>query len=375
MPVESTKIGDILQSRAQTLVNTVNCVGVMGKGIALQFKKRFPKMYEDYERKCEQGAVKLGRPYLFTSVRTPWVLNFPTKDHWRSVSKLPDIVEGLKHLQDHYKEWGIKSLAVPPLGCGNGQLDWDIVGPTLYRYLNSLDIPVEMFAPHGTPGEQLKFDFLADGPKPDRSDFKPQSRIEPADVALAAIVSRIGREPYHWPVGRIRLQKIAYFATEVGLPTGLEFERGNYGPFSKELKKRIAKLVNNGLLVEHLQGRMIVVTPGPTYGDARESNKPLLKQWIERIERVADLILRLPTNDEAELAATVHFVYVELKEQKRSGSRSISECEIAHRVAEWKPQMAREQIAKSVRNLNLLEWISAEASDAGSFVELNEAVF
>src|SRR5713101_6553289 len=106
------RIGDLFQSRAQTIVNTVNTVGVMGKGVALEFKKRFPEMYADYLRRCEKGEVRLGEPYLYPRLITPWILNFPTKEHWRSVSRLSDIVAGLNYLERHYREWGITSLAV-----------------------------------------------------------------------------------------------------------------------------------------------------------------------------------------------------------------------------------------------------------------------
>ena len=128
-------IGNIFESRAQTLTNTVNCVGVMGKGVALEFKKHFPDMFQDYARRCERHEVKLGEPYLYKRVTPPWILNFPTKDHWRSVARLEDIIRGLKFLEQRYREWGISSLAVPPLGCGQGQLDWRVVGPALYREL------------------------------------------------------------------------------------------------------------------------------------------------------------------------------------------------------------------------------------------------
>src|SRR5947209_10500808 len=159
-----TLTGDIFESTAQTLVNTVNCVGVMGKGLALEFKKRFPEMYEDYAARCAAGQVRLGKPYLFKSVLPPWILNFPTKDHWRSVPRLSDIIAGLEYLEQHYKDWEITSLAVPALGCSNGQLEWRVVGPTLYRHLSRLDIPVELYAPLGTPAEQLDTAFLSQVP-------------------------------------------------------------------------------------------------------------------------------------------------------------------------------------------------------------------
>src|SRR5438067_13930817 len=98
MPVKVV-IGDLFESDAQTLVNTVNTVGVMGKGIALGFKQRYPEMYEDYVSRCNAGEVALGRPYLYRRPEPPWVINFPTKDHWRSVARLDAIIEGLDYLE------------------------------------------------------------------------------------------------------------------------------------------------------------------------------------------------------------------------------------------------------------------------------------
>jgi len=157
-------MGDILKSKAQTLVNTVNCVGIMGKGIALEFKEQFPDMFDDYVARCNRKEVRLGKPYLYKRLTPPWILNFPTKGHWRSVSRIEDIIKGLKYLLQHYQEWGVMSLAVPPLGCGQGQLEWKIVGPTLYRYLSQLEIPVELYAPYGTPHEELQPEFLDQEP-------------------------------------------------------------------------------------------------------------------------------------------------------------------------------------------------------------------
>lgn len=139
--------GNLLDSDAQTLVNTVNCVGAMGKGIGLEFKKRFPALYADYAAKCRAGQVVLGHPYLYKPLFPPYVLSFPTKGHWRSPSRLVDIEAGLDWLTRHYEEWGITSLAVPALGCGNGGLEWSAVEPVLYRCLNRLTIPIELYPP------------------------------------------------------------------------------------------------------------------------------------------------------------------------------------------------------------------------------------
>jgi O-acetyl-ADP-ribose deacetylase (regulator of RNase III) len=153
--------GDLFESNMQTLVNAVNCVGVMGKGIALEFKKRFPDMYNDYVDRCKAKQVHLGEPYLYHRLHHPWIINFPTKNHWRFVSHLTDIVNGLHYLEQHYQKWGITSLAIPALGCGNGQLEWRVVGPILYRYLSQFNIPVELYAPYGTPAEEIEISFLS----------------------------------------------------------------------------------------------------------------------------------------------------------------------------------------------------------------------
>ncbi|MCA1600401.1 MAG: macro domain-containing protein [Acidobacteria bacterium] len=158
-------VADIFQSNAQTLINTVNCVGVMGKGIALEFKERFPEMFEDYVKRCGRKEVKPGIPYLFRRLLPPNIINFPTKDHWKSVSRLSDIERGLQHLLSHYKEWGVTSLGIPPLGCGNGQLEWKTVGPFIYRYAREMGIPIELYAPYGTSPKEVTIDFLSREPE------------------------------------------------------------------------------------------------------------------------------------------------------------------------------------------------------------------
>lgn len=353
------KVGDIFSSEAQTIVNTVNCVGVMGKGVALEFKNRFPDMYRDYTRRCSLGQVKLGEPYLYRRLLTPWILNFPTKDHWRSVSRLSDIVRGLEYLTEHYKDWGITSLAVPPLGCGQGQLEWRVVGRTLYRHLNRLDIPVELYAPYGTPQAELDPNFLS--LDSERKPSVPPSRIPPAWVALVTVLDKIEKEPYHWPIGRTTFQKIAYFATELGLPTGLRFARGSYGPFSDELKGLMTRLVNHGLIREEKLGNMFSVKPGATYKDAAKSFSDELKEWAGLVDQVVDLCLRMRTH-EAEVAATVHFAAKSLLGTKKEPS----ETDVLEEVQKWKqkrrPPFDDKEVGLTIRNLNVLGWIDVTSS-------------
>lgn len=360
----TVRVGDMFDSNAQTLVNTVNCVGVMGKGIALEFKRRFPEMYEDYVQRCKAGKVKLGRPYIYPRLIPPWILNFPTKDHWRSVSCLDDIIAGLRHLKEHYREWGITSLAVPPLGCGQGQLEWRVVGQTLYRHLKLVDIPVELFAPFGTPEGELQPSFLDGGEHRQLVQDQKDApyHVPPPWVALVEILRTIDQEPYHWSVGRTAFQKIAYFATESGIPTGLKYSRGSYGPYAPELKRQITALVNNGLVREERLGRMFAIHTGQTFDDARRVYADQLRGWRDTIDRITDLFMRMNTQ-QAEVAATVHFVAAEL----RQAGSTPTESDILREVLQWKqkrrPPLDEKEVALTIRNLNMLRWITAQASE------------
>jgi O-acetyl-ADP-ribose deacetylase (regulator of RNase III)/uncharacterized protein YwgA len=355
--------GDILKSKAQTLVNTVNCVGIMGKGIALEFKEQFPEMFNDYVKRCNRNEVRLGKPYLYKRLTPPWILNFPTKGHWRSVSRIEDIIKGLKYLLEHYKEWGIRSIAVPPLGCGQGQLEWKIVGPTLYRYLNQLDIPAELYAPYGTPVEELQPEFLEQAPnnKLTNSKITPE-KIKPAWVAVVEILSRLEQEPYHWPVGRTTFQKIVYVATQEGLPTGLHYQKSSFGPFTPELKSDITRLVNNGLIREEQLGRMFAVKVGPTFADARKAYINDLAQWESIIEKTADLFMRMETR-QSEVVATVLFAANMLVNRKKEQP---SEKEVLNEVMEWKqrrrPKLDDKEVAYTIRNLAALSWLKVRPS-------------
>lgn len=131
----------ILTSQAQTVVNTVNTVGVMGKGLAAAFKARYPDMAKAYRKLCAEKKIQIGQLWLW-KVPEQWVLNFPTKKHWRNPSKLSYVEAGLKKFVAQYEERGIREIAFPRLGCGNGELDWTDVRPLMERYLNSLPIPV-----------------------------------------------------------------------------------------------------------------------------------------------------------------------------------------------------------------------------------------
>lgn len=139
--------GNIFNTHCQTIVNTVNCVGVMGKGIALVFKLRYPKMFPIYQDYCNRGLIEIGKLWLYKPEDTnqPWVLNFPTKNHWKFPSEYSYIEQGLKKFVETYKEKGITSIAFPLLGTNNGGLDKDVVLRMMIRHLEPCDIPIEIY--------------------------------------------------------------------------------------------------------------------------------------------------------------------------------------------------------------------------------------
>ena len=166
--IESTQ-GNLLQAPVEALVNTVNTEGIMGKGIALQFRQAFPQMFRDYEHACKAGEVRLGKMHvvdlggLLGGPR--WIINFPTKGHWRSRSRLSDIDAGLQDLVAAIKRLNIRSIAVPPLGCGHGGLEWSEVRPRIESALGQLpDVRVLVFAPGATP-EAVSMPIRTERPK------------------------------------------------------------------------------------------------------------------------------------------------------------------------------------------------------------------
>ena len=140
------KEGDILEAKTQVIVNPVNCKGIMGKGLALQFKKKYPAMYKEYKQECAEGKVTIGTLQLYKKAPKHWILNFPTKNHWRQKSKLEYIEKGLVAFKEKYEEWGITSIAFPRLGCQQGGLDWAEVKPLMEKYLADLpNLTVQIF--------------------------------------------------------------------------------------------------------------------------------------------------------------------------------------------------------------------------------------
>ncbi|MBU1194170.1 MAG: macro domain-containing protein [Proteobacteria bacterium] len=357
-------IGNIFDSNAQTLVNTVNCVGVMGKGIALEFKKRFPDMMKDYKTRCTTKMIQPGEPYLFRDLIGTSILNFPTKNHWRSPSRLEDIIKGLYIFTQKYKDWGIKSIAFPPLGCGNGGLDWKIVGPLMYQSFISLDISVEIYAPFGTSHELLKPEFLAT----QRISHKKikgvmHKKLKEEWVAILEVLDRLSKETYAPYVGRTVFQKICYVMTEQGFDTGFQFKQGSYGPHSQDVKDALMVFANSNLAMEQEFGRMTRLFIGSEYPSFRENFKDYLDTMKSKIDKTVDLFSRIKDTNQAEEVATVFYSARKLK--KDNGK--VSEQDLFDYILKWKKKWDSPEkklsVASAIRNLVMLKWVSVQFSD------------
>ncbi|MBN1667438.1 MAG: macro domain-containing protein [Anaerolineales bacterium] len=365
------KIGDIFDSSAQTLVNTVNCVGVMGKGIAKEFKKRYPTMFEDYAARCAVGAVQLGKPYHYTDLFGGIsIVNFPTKKHWRSPSRLSDIAAGLDYFVAHYQSWGLQSVAFPPLGCGNGGLEWRAVGPLMYQKLSGLSIPVEIFAPYGTVNRELSHAFLAQ-PFENLAGMvgAPPSRLKDEWLALLEVVYQLSRQSYTRPVGRIIFQKICYIMTELGLETGFTFRQGSYGPFSDDVQNALTALANANLVREEQLGRMTALLASPEYERQRAQFAARLAPYQKWIHKTVDLFSRIKNTDQAEEVTSVLYAARKLKSER--GEAAVSEQDVLEYINAWKKKTRdpekQETIAAAIRNLQMLGWLKLAYSESLPF--------
>jgi O-acetyl-ADP-ribose deacetylase (regulator of RNase III) len=292
--------GDLLNADVDALVNTVNTVGVMGKGIALQFKRRYPGNFQAYERACKAGEVQLGSMFVFEAgqlVRPRWIINFPTKGHWRSSSKLEDIALGLDDLVRVISELGIRSIAIPPLGCGNGGLDWRVVEPLIGDRLSDIDVEVVMFAPVGTPSARA---MVSRNLRPNMTRGK---------AALVRLVDRYAL-PSFGP-GLVEVQKLMYFLQVSGEALKLNYAKAQYGPYADNLRHSLNAVEGHFLQgygdgsQRVLESESIVVLPGAV----EEADAVLIgtSETLERIDRVLQLVEGFESAYGMELLATVHW--------------------------------------------------------------------
>ena len=361
-------IGDMFATDMQTIVNTVNCVGIMGKGIAQIFKKQYPDMFDDYADRCARGEVRLGEPYHYKDLTGVSIVNFPTKGHWRAATRLEDVKAGLDYFVKHFRAWGITSVAFPPLGCGNGGLEWTTVGPIMYSKLKGIGIPVELYAPFGTPTVQLKEEFLgADQQMEFSVKGRRREKLRPEWAALVEVLYELEQQPYANPVGRTIFQKICYILTKQGVDTGFQFERKSYGPFAEEVKEAINVLANNNWVKEQQLGQMTALRVGPEYAKARVKLAEELKPFRRKIDKTVDLFSRIKNTDQAEEVATVIFAVQNLKQERKP--EEVSEADLFDYILEWKKVWKKDEskqlsLAEAIRNLEMLGWVKLRFSES-----------
>lgn len=303
-------IGNIFESKMDVLVNTVNCVGVMGKGIASEFKKKYPVMFKEYKNLCDQQLIKTGVLYPYLENNTIKLINFPTKKHWRSPSKIEYVTEGLEWFVDHYQELNIKSIAFPPLGCGNGGLQWEYIGPIMYQYLKDLPIDIEIYVPFNTSPEKITKTFLESKNNINEVQTgKIYKKLNDKWFLPLQIVKCLNNSEYDLLVGRVVFQKICFVLTRYGIDLGLRFTKGTYGPYSSDIKEMITVLSNNNYIYEKQVGKSICLT----VTDQFKIDKSLYTaKEAQIVNEVYSLFKGIRNASQAEIVTTILFSYDEL---------------------------------------------------------------
>ena len=226
--------GDILKAEVDALVNTVNCVGVMGRGIALQFKKKFPENFKAYKKVCDAKQLRPGMMHVCEVdplYQPRYVINFPTKDHWRANSKIEDIQSGLVTLVDEVKSRGIKSIAIPPLGCGLGGLDWNVVKSLIVDAFSDVDgVQVLLYEPKAAPAPKAMA-VTQEAPK-----------MTPGRAALIGLMRQYLSAVMDPFVSLLELHKLMYFMQMFGEPLKLRFTKAPYGPYAENLRHVLNQL-------------------------------------------------------------------------------------------------------------------------------------
>lgn len=306
--------GNLLDADVEALVNTVNTVGVMGRGVALQFKQAFPDNFRAYEAACRRGEVKLGRMFVFRrdtlrTLKNPrFIINFATKRDWRGKSHMKDIDAGLLDLIRVVKEEGIRSIAIPPLGCGNGKLPWKDVRQRIMDALGSLP---EVLALVYSPTQ---------APAPDKIRIGTERpNMTPARAALLVLMHRYALPGYRLTL--LEIQKLAYFLQAAGEALKLEFHKQKYGPYTETLHHVLQRIDGHFISGYGDRSRQasIAVVPGAVkeaesfLGNSQESQ--------ERFQRVSRLIDGFETPYGMELLASVHWVATSEDQRARTDKK------------------------------------------------------
>ena len=336
--------GDILRADAEAIVNTVNCVGIMGRGIALQFKNSFPENFKAYEAACKREEVQPGKMFVFETgtLTTPkYIINFPTKRHWRGKSRMADIDSGLVALAQEIRQHSIRSIAIPPLGSGLGGLEWGDVRPRNEAALRDIsDLEVIVFEPNSAPVTTKSREVPA---------------MSPGRAALVVLMNRYLRGLMDPFVTLLEVHKLMYFMQEAGEPLRLKYAKAPYGPYAENLR-HVLRTVEGHLLSGYADGgdapdKQLELVPGAVK-DA-ESFLSDKNDTAARFDRVAELVEGFETPFGLELLATVHWV--------RTRENAVSAEEAMAKVYDWNERKKRftpRQIGIAFQTLHDKGWIA-----------------
>ena len=333
-----------MTAEAEALVNTVNCVGVMGRGIALQFKEHFPENFKAYAAACKREEVQPGRMFITErgGLGLPhYLINFPTKRHWKGKSRLSDIEAGLSALAADIHRLKITSIALPPLGAGLGGLDWADVRPLIVAALDNLpDVQVIVYEPTEAP---LQLAHVTAAPN-----------MTPGRAALVGLMNRyLGGllDPF---VSLLEVQKLMYFLQESGQNLRLNYTKGFYGPYASNLS-HVLKAVEGHLVSGYLDGGDQPGKPLALVAGAREDAASFLQghpETLQRFDRVARLVDGFETPFGLELLATVHFAATQL-----GAVTPVQAVEVIHDWSKRKQQFSPEQIDLAWAVLTHGDWL------------------
>jgi len=299
----SFKTGNIIESKADMLVNTVNSKGVMGKGIALQFKEHYPENFKLYKRAVEEGIVKPGKVFIAkinTHRGVKYIANFATKNHWRNPSRVEWIKSGLDDLKKQLLELPVKSIAIPPLGCGHGGLKWEVVKPLIVDSLKEMNLEVIIHEPST---------ISKDNAKQTTGSVKP--KLTPARAMLLFLLYKyraLGED-----ITEFAAEKLCYFLYRAGeTQLKLDFRPGYYGPYSGKVRHVLYAM--NGYYLKGFEQKdakpfdplELMVNKKNEVDTYVQENLSLFEK--DRLNKVASLINGFETPYGLELLATVDYI-------------------------------------------------------------------
>ena len=344
------KTGDIFLEDAEALVNSVNCVGVMGRGIALQFKNKFPDNFKAYAAACKRNEVQPGRMFIFETgqlTNPRYIINFPTKRHWRGKSRIEDIESGLEGLAHEIERKGIRSIALPPLGSDLGGLRWQDVRPLIETALGPIQgLRVTVFEPGSAP---------TDGRANQSTSVPTMTAGRAALVGLmhSYIVGLL--DPF---VTLLEVHKLMYFLQESGEPLRLNFVKDHYGPYAENLR-HVMRSIEGHLVSGYADGgdapgKQLELVPGAV-DDANDFLRTT-PDTLNRLNRVTNLVSGFESSFGLELLATVHWI------ANRDPELTLEE--IVWRVHAWGPGKRRfssRQIGIAYQRLADQDWLAGES--------------